>query len=39
MWNDYRKRYSGIIEQQYGVTFLGESWYSEADTPLGPHTR
>ena len=36
MWNDYRKRYSGIVEQQYGVTFLGESWYSEADTPLGP---
>jgi hypothetical protein len=36
MWNDYRKRFGGIIEQQYGVTFLGESWYSEADTPLGP---
>jgi hypothetical protein len=36
MWNDYRKRFSAIIQEEYGQTFLGESWYAEADTPLGP---
>jgi hypothetical protein len=36
MWNDYRKRFSAVVQQQYGQTFLGESWYTEADTPLGP---
>jgi hypothetical protein len=36
MWNDYRKRFSEIIQQEYGATFLGESWYAESDTPLGP---
>jgi hypothetical protein len=36
MWNDYRKRFSEIVQQQYGSTFLGESWYAEGDTPLGP---
>jgi hypothetical protein len=36
MWNGYRGRFSGITQQQYGVSFLGESWYAEADTPLGP---
>jgi hypothetical protein len=36
MWNDYRKRFSKIIQQQYGTSFLGESWYIEGDTPLGP---
>jgi len=36
MWNAYRQRFSAIIQQEYGQTFLGESWYSEGDTPLGP---
>jgi hypothetical protein len=36
MWNEYRKRFSKIIQEQYGTSFLGESWYSEGDTPLGP---
>jgi hypothetical protein len=36
MWNDYRKRFSKIIQQEYGTSFLGESWYIEGDTPLGP---
>jgi hypothetical protein len=36
MWNDYRKRYSEVIQQEYGQSFLGESWYAEGDTPLGP---
>jgi hypothetical protein len=36
MWNDYRKRFGEIVQQAYGATFLGETWYAEADTPLGP---
>jgi hypothetical protein len=36
MWNPYRQRFSAVVQQQYGVTFLGETWYAEADTPLGP---
>jgi hypothetical protein len=30
-WNDYRKRWVGILEQM-----PGEVWYAEADTPAGP---
>ncbi len=36
MWNDHRKRYSKIIQEEFGTSFLGESWYIEGDTPLGP---
>lgn len=36
MWNDSRKRFSEIVQQEYGASFLGESWYAEADAPLGP---
>lgn len=35
-WNEYRKRYIGTIQQKFGTSFLGESWISEADTPMGP---
>ena len=36
-WNDYRGRYVMIVTQHYGSTsLLGEVWYAEADTPLGP---
>jgi hypothetical protein len=36
MWNDYRKRFSSVVQQQFGTSLLGETWYVEADTPLGP---
>jgi hypothetical protein len=37
IWNDYRQRFSKIIQQKFGASsLLGEIWYAEADTPLGP---
>jgi hypothetical protein len=36
-WNAYRKRWIMIAGQSFGSpSFLGELWYSEADTPVGP---
>jgi hypothetical protein len=35
-WNDYRKRWIMIVEESFGTSNLGEVWYAEADTPLGP---
>jgi hypothetical protein len=35
-WNEYRKRWVMIVQQSWGTSFLGEIWYAEADTPLGP---
>ena len=36
-WNDYRKRYVMIANQAGGgSSYLGEVWYAEADTLLGP---
>jgi len=35
-WNDYRRRWLMIAVQSSGTSFLGEVWYAEADTPLGP---
>jgi hypothetical protein len=36
-WNDYRKRWALIAVQSGGSSsFLGEVWYAEADTPVGP---
>ncbi|MBN2595143.1 MAG: hypothetical protein JXA81_16695, partial [Sedimentisphaerales bacterium] len=36
-FNAYRKRWIGIFVQQFGESsFLGEVWYAEADTPVGP---
>ncbi|UCG57214.1 MAG: hypothetical protein JSU70_20405 [Phycisphaerales bacterium] len=36
-YNAYRRRWIMIMVQQYGETsFLGEVWYTEADTPVGP---
>jgi len=36
-WNGYRQKWVEIAVQQYGEpSFLGEVWYSEADTPVGP---
>ncbi len=35
-FNAFRQRYVMIVVQAYGDSFLGEVWYAEADTPLGP---
>ncbi len=36
-WNAYRGRWVMIVVESSGSTsFLGEIWYAEADTPLGP---
>jgi hypothetical protein len=38
-WNSYRKRWIMITTQSFGSpSFLGEVWFSEADTPTGPWT-
>jgi hypothetical protein len=36
-FNAYRQRWIGIFVQQYGEpSNIGEVWYAEADTPVGP---
>ncbi len=36
-WNAYRKRWIMITTQVYGSpSYLGEVWFAEADTPVGP---
>ena len=35
-WNAYRRRWVLIAVQFGGSSFLGEVWYAEADTPVGP---
>ncbi len=36
-WNDYRKRWILIACEKGGESsFLGEIWYAEADSPVGP---
>lgn len=36
-WNPYRRRWISIAVEAGGKTsYLGEVWFSEADTPLGP---
>lgn len=36
-WNEYRGRFVMIGGQKYGSpSMLGEIWYAEADTPMGP---
>jgi len=36
-WNAYRQRWVMITVESYGsASLLGELWYAEADTPLGP---
>ena len=36
-WNAYRQRWIMITTQVYGSpSFLGEVWFAEADTPVGP---
>jgi hypothetical protein len=35
-WNRYRQRWVMIAVQSFGTSPLGEVWYAEADSPLGP---
>ncbi len=35
-FNEYRKRWVLITSESFGTTMLGEIWYAEADTPIGP---
>jgi hypothetical protein len=36
-WNRYRRRWIAIVLEAFGTpSFLGEIWYAEADTPVGP---
>lgn len=35
-WNEYRRRWGMIMLEVMGSSMLGEVWYIEADTPLGP---
>lgn len=35
-WNAYRNRWAMIVLESGGTSPLGEIWYAEADTPLGP---
>jgi hypothetical protein len=35
-WNEYRKRWIAVFTQHYGKSMLGEVWYGEAASPLGP---
>jgi hypothetical protein len=35
-WNEYRRRWVMIAVEVFGSSFLGEVWFAEADTPLGP---
>ena len=35
-WNDFLKRWVLVFVERGGTSFLGEVWFAEADTPLGP---
>jgi hypothetical protein len=35
-WNEFRKRWVMIAQETGGTSNLGEYWYVEGDTPLGP---
>lgn len=35
-WNPYRGRWVMVASQAGGTSYLGEMWFSEADTPVGP---
>jgi hypothetical protein len=35
-WNEHRKRWIMIVTEIGGTSHLGEIWYAEAETPVGP---
>ncbi len=38
-FNAYRNRWIMIFTETFGTSLLGEVWYAEADSPIGPWTR
>ena len=37
-WNAFRKRWVMIVLQSFGTSLLGEIWFAEANSPVGPWT-
>ncbi len=37
-WNAFRRRFVMIFVESVGTSFLGEVWYAEAESPIGPWT-
>lgn len=37
-WNEFRKRWVMLFVEYGGASFLGEMWFTEADSPTGPWT-
>jgi hypothetical protein len=35
-WNEHRQRWVMIVLESWGKSMLGEIWFAEADTPIGP---
>lgn len=35
-WNAFRRRWVMIVCELFGTSVVGETWFAEADTPLGP---
>jgi hypothetical protein len=35
-WNEHRKRWIMIVSEAGGTSYLGETWYAEAESPVGP---
>ena len=35
-WNEFRRRWIMIFHERGGTSNLGEVWYAEGDTPVGP---
>ncbi|MFQ5733809.1 MAG: hypothetical protein ACE5KM_17870 [Planctomycetaceae bacterium] len=35
-WNAYRKRWVMVVLESFGTSLLGEIWFAEAETPVGP---
>ena len=36
VWNPYRRKWIMVLTEIYGTSMLGEIWYAEADSPVGP---
>jgi len=36
VWNAYRRKWIMVTTEIFGSSFLGELWYAEADSPVGP---
>jgi hypothetical protein len=36
VWNDFRRKWIMVLTELMGSSMLGEIWYAEADSPVGP---